>query len=596
MPEKLLAQLVPSLARCRYESAPDDELVNRYAHEQDEGAFAELVRRHGSMVLATCRRVLRNAADADDVFQATFLVLARKAGSIRPASSVGAWLHGVAYRTAREALRRDARRRAKESRVPPRDETPEPAPTDLRPVLDAELARLPGKFAQVLILCDMEGRTRPEVAALLRVPEGTIASRLSRAREALAARLTRRGFALTASAVAALVNTEASAAPSPELLAGTVKSAVAFGTGRAAECASPGALALANAILSAGARLKFLAVGLVVAALALTGWAATAYTPPQQPPHPPEQARATPAPQPLPSAPAPGVPLRERIAGTWQVDAGVRDARPLTDWEKGGFRFEFDASGVLRVHRGTIRDQRVFTWAAEPNAFPPAIVLTPPDGNKANAIRVNFELRENALTLAWDEPPAERGRGDRGARGPAGKSTTCRVTLSKMAPAGAPGGLTLTPIPQNVVGSRLVGTWEADGELNKKLGLAGATAPDQPGKVTLTFTSDPAVVRDVPEGYRALLADKRVYLAGRMTVATGAGAPMVCRFLLLEHLGNATLVSFTPRNGDEWSCEETATVTLAPGADRTKDLLFLTSPEATTHAPAGGYRRVAEKK
>src|SRR5204863_2254188 len=124
---------------------PDDELVNRYTRGRDEEAFTELVRRHGPMVLSVCRRVVRNAADADDVFQATFMVLARRAGSIRPASAVGAWLHGVAFRTAREALRRAARRRAKESRVPPRDETPEPALADVRPVLDAELARLPKK-------------------------------------------------------------------------------------------------------------------------------------------------------------------------------------------------------------------------------------------------------------------------------------------------------------------------------------------------------------------------------------------------------------------------------------------------------------------
>src|SRR5262245_10972704 len=284
MPETSLARVVPTLARCLNESVPDDELVNRYTREQDEPAFTELVRRHGPMVLSVCRRVLRNSADADDVFQATFMVLARKADSIRPASSVGPWLHGVALRTAKEALRRAARRRAKESRVVPREVRPEAAPHDVRPILDAELARLPAQFAQVLILCDMEGRTRPEVAAHLRVPEGTVASRLSRAREMLATRLTRRGIALTVGAVASVVGADARAAMSPELLAGTAKAAYAFGAGKVAESTSPGALALANAVLSAaGMRFKFLVVGLVVTVAAVTGWAATTYTR-QQPP------------------------------------------------------------------------------------------------------------------------------------------------------------------------------------------------------------------------------------------------------------------------------------------------------------------------
>src|SRR5262245_14045540 len=187
MPENPLARLIPGLARCRYDDAPDGELVAAYADAHDEAAFAEMVRRHGAMVLAVCRRVVRNAADADDVFQATFLVLARKAGAIRPPGAVGPWLHGVAFRTAREAVRRAARRREKERRVPPREPIPEPPAADVRPILDAELARLPEKFAQVLVLCDMEGQSRGEVAALLRVPEGTVASRLARAREALAA-------------------------------------------------------------------------------------------------------------------------------------------------------------------------------------------------------------------------------------------------------------------------------------------------------------------------------------------------------------------------------------------------------------------------
>ena len=482
----------------------------------------------------------------------------------------------------------------------PREEIPEAAPPDVRPILDAELSRLPEQFAQVLILCGMEGRTRPEVAALLRVPEGTVASRLSRAREMLAARLTRRGIALSVGAVASLVAADARAAMPPELLAGTAKAAIAFGTGKFAESASPGALALANAVLiAAGMRFKFLVVGLVVTAAAVSGWAATTGTPPQQPPQLEQALANNPTPkQPPELAPAPQLAPRERLAGQWRVDEGVRNGQPLTDWDKTGFQFDFDASGVLKVLRGEVRGQRSFTWAVDANASPSAIMLTPTDGNKADAIRIGFEFRENVLTLSWDEQ--QTGRGDRGGdrglkRVPATGSTACRVTLSKVVSANAPPGLVVTSTPQNVVGSRLVGTWETDDELNKKLGLAPAV-PGQPGKVTVSFTSDPTIARDVPDAYRTLFADKRVYLTGRMTVAGNAGAPASYRCLLIEHLGNATLVYFVPHSGDEWSCEEVATVMLAPGADREKDLLFLTAYGGATHAPAGSYRRVTETK
>jgi RNA polymerase sigma factor (sigma-70 family) len=594
MPEKSLLLLVPNLTRCLCESVPDDELVSRYTHEQDQAAFTELVRRHGPMVLSVSRRVLRNSADADDVFQATFMVLARRASSIHPQGAVGRWLHGVALRTAKEALRRAARRRAKESRVVPREEIPESALSDVRPILDAELARLPKQFAQVLILCDMEGRTRPEVAALLHVPEGTVASRLSRAREMLAARLTRRGIALSVGAVVSLIASDAGAVTSPELLAGTAKVAFAFGTGKIADSVSPGALTLANAVLNAaGMQFRFLVVCLVVTVVAVTGWAATTDTPPHHPEH--AASGSAPAPnQPPAPAPDPVVALREKLTGVWQVNEGTRYDQTLTDWDKSGFQFDFNASGGLRVHRGQVRDQRVFTWALEPNTSPPTILLTPIDGSKAGAFRVRFEFRENVLTLSWDEP--QLGRGQRGPRGPLEPtSTTCQVSLSKVVSATSPSEVVVTSIPQHVVGSRLVGAWETDGEVNKKLGLVSATATDSPSKTTVTFTSDPAVAHDVPEGYRTLFADKRVYLAGRMTVAS-ADASASYRFFLSEHHGNATLVYFASRIGDEWSCEETMTVMLAPGAERGKDLLFLTAPEAKSHVLAGGFRRVAEKR
>ena len=564
MSDKLLSQFVPALARCRAEGAADDELVVRYAHGRDEAAFAELVRRHGGMVLAVCRRVVRNAADADDVFQATFLVLARKAGAIRPPGAVGAWLHGVAFRTAREAVRRAARRREKESRVPPREPTPEPAASDVRPILDAELARLPDKFAQVLVLCDMEGQSRGEVAALLHLPEGTVASRLARAREALAARLTRRGIGLTSAALVAVLAEDARAA-APSDLVGT---AVRAGGGGA----SPAAVSLANAVLST--RSKFLAAGVVAAGIAVAGWAAVT-----GPPRTPDQPKAATTPaalaQPIPD---PAAALRERVVGAWRVDDGVREGRPLTDWEKSGFQFHFGSAGALAVSRGSVRDQRAFTWAIDGKESPPVLVLTPP-GEPARPIRVAFESRERDLVLTWEEPAAGRGM-----RGPA-VPTTCRVTLSKVSKAQAAGGVAVGAGRRGVVGARLAGAWESDAELNARIGRGGAAG------TRIAFDSDPAVAAEVPETFRPLFEGKTVHDAGRLTVGAVA-----CRFLLVEHHGDARLVVFVPSKGDEWFCEESATVSLVPGAAGEKDLLFLTPAETAKIAPVGAFRRAPTGK
>ncbi|VTR94767.1 sigma-70 family rna polymerase sigma factor : RNA polymerase sigma factor, sigma-70 family OS=Singulisphaera acidiphila (strain ATCC BAA-1392 / DSM 18658 / VKM B-2454 / MOB10) GN=Sinac_6419 PE=4 SV=1: Sigma70_r2: Sigma70_r4_2 [Gemmata massiliana] len=594
MSEKSLVHLFPDLARYRYEGVPDDALVGRYVHERDEGAFTELVQRHGAMVLAVCRRVLRNSADADDVFQATFMVLARKADAIRPAGAVGPWLHGVAFRTAREALRRAARRRAKESRVVPREPIPEPVAPDVRHVLDAELDRLPKAFARVLVLCDMEGRTRRDVAALLDLPEGTVASRLARAREMLAARLTRRGVGLSVGALATVLSADPGAAVPPELLAGTVRSALTFGAGRTVEAVSPSVLELTNTVLRAhSTRLKFLIVGLVVAVAGVGGWAAMSETRPRQPD--PERTSSAISdvakqPQPVPVL-NPAAALRTQLAGVWKVDAGVRDGRPLTDWEKNGFRFDFNLSGALTIYRGLIQDQRAFTWTIEPNAAPPTIVLTPPNANAVGAVRVAFELREGSLTLSWDDPQTGRGN-PRAARG-----VSSRLTLSKVASASSSTELVVAPAAQNVVGTRLAGSWEADGALNGRLGLAAEPDPDEPpSKTTLTFTSDSTVARDVPAAYRELFAEKRVYLSGVMAVARGSRKPVSYRFLLIEHAGNALLVYFVPHLRDEWNCEEAATVMLVPGTEREKDLLFLSAFENAPHAPVGGFRRVEVKK
>src|SRR5262249_6980489 len=151
-----------------------------FIERHDEAALAALVKRHGPMVWGVCRRLL-NHHDAEDAFQATFLVLVRKAASVVPRGMVGNWLYGVAHQTALQARRTAARRKAKEVQVTEMPDTQAAPPDqwlDVQPLLDQELSRLPNYYRAVIVLCDLEGRTRREVARQLGVPEGTVAGRL----------------------------------------------------------------------------------------------------------------------------------------------------------------------------------------------------------------------------------------------------------------------------------------------------------------------------------------------------------------------------------------------------------------------------------
>jgi RNA polymerase sigma factor (sigma-70 family) len=163
----------------------DEQLLDRFVAQREEAIFEEIIQRHGTMVWGVCRRVLRDHHDAEDAFQATFLVLARKAASVRPREKLGNWLYGVAYQTAMKARATTSRRRAREKQVP---DMPEPmvVPHDLQDALaeslDRELSRLPEKYRIPIVLCELEGMTHKEAADQLGWPTGTVSGRLSRAR------------------------------------------------------------------------------------------------------------------------------------------------------------------------------------------------------------------------------------------------------------------------------------------------------------------------------------------------------------------------------------------------------------------------------
>jgi RNA polymerase sigma factor (sigma-70 family) len=178
-------------------SPSDADLLRRFAAGQCEEAFTTLVRRHGPLVLWVCRRVLGGLPDVEDAFQATFLVLARRAGSIADPDRLGNWLYGVALRIALKARALLRKRLAREKQVRRLDPFAAPAAVtddDLAAVLREELSRLPAKYRAAVGLCYLEGKSNTEAAGLLRWPTGTVKGRLARARELLRTRLARRGL------------------------------------------------------------------------------------------------------------------------------------------------------------------------------------------------------------------------------------------------------------------------------------------------------------------------------------------------------------------------------------------------------------------
>ncbi|MGF1582839.1 MAG: RNA polymerase sigma factor [Gemmataceae bacterium] len=254
----------------------DGQLLETYLAQQDEEAFAALVRRHGPMVLGVCRRILRHFHDAEDAFQATFLVLVRRADSIVPRENVGLWLYGVASRTALKAKTKRQHRLVKEQEAQPATSETDRSTEhrEVQEVLAIELAHLPEKYRSALLLCDMQGKTQVQAAKELGIPEGTIATRLFRGRKLLADRLTRHGVALSIVGYATLWAQQATTAAVPELLETTTQNAFHFAAGRLDQVPSQ-VTDLTKTILQAatGKKLQLLAVvGLVLLCLCLGWW------------------------------------------------------------------------------------------------------------------------------------------------------------------------------------------------------------------------------------------------------------------------------------------------------------------------------------
>jgi RNA polymerase sigma factor (sigma-70 family) len=243
-PSNVVARIRALVMATQVRDLPDQDLLDRFVRDQDEAAFAALVDRHAAMVLGVCRRVLKHAHDAEDAFQATFLVLARQAGSIRNPESLGGWLQRVAHHVALKARTGLARRSAREvasveAAEVERPATPEPTWREALLALDEEMSRLPASYRAALVLCYLEGRTQDEAAGQLGWSLGTLRGRLERARQQLRQRLSRRGVVLSA----ALLGAGLASSPTSAGLALAVTKAT-----QATTCVTPRVTALAEGV------------------------------------------------------------------------------------------------------------------------------------------------------------------------------------------------------------------------------------------------------------------------------------------------------------------------------------------------------------
>jgi RNA polymerase sigma factor (sigma-70 family) len=366
----------------------DGELLGRFVERRDEAALAALVNRHGPMVWGVCRRLLGHH-DAEDAFQATFIVLVKKASSIGHRELVGNWLYGVAHQIALQARRAASRRKEVQVTEMPDAEAPQDRWHDLQPLLDEELSRLPDHYRAVIVLCDLEGKTRKEVAAQLGCPEGTVASRLVRARSMLARRLTQRGVALSGGVLAAALSRNVASAGVPaSVVSSTIKAANLCAAGQAA--APVKVAALAEGVMKAMLMSKLkaaIAVALVLGLMAIGATVLTSRTASAQGDNPPR--------------------AEEQVKAQLKVEEKA-DAAVVWGKEAGGLQAGIVGPGVVRIGekaRFIVKLRNVSKETIKVSAWPlwtcyPGVVdATGKRVPTTTAPAVDFEILPKALTL-----------------------------------------------------------------------------------------------------------------------------------------------------------------------------------------------------
>ena len=404
-----------TIARIRRLSAdalpPGDGMLLDAFLAGDQVAFAALVRRHAGLVFATCRRVLRHQQDAEDAFQATFLVLARRAADVWPRETVGAWLFGVAHRVAMKARAVRCRRTSREQLLEEVVSDERPAPDfDLAEAVHRAVLKLPEVYRAAVVACDLQGLNRKDAAAHLGWTEGTLSGRLARARQLLAARLRRVGLALPAGGIATLSMIES-------LSAATVQTTIDLATGAAATASAPVA-ALTEGVVRSMALLKLKAMAAAVFTACAIGFGAIAATGAgagdgaggqqvQVQGNPPKPVAVKPVEQPKPVVRPPAKPVtdRDRLQGSWRVVA-------LTEGEKTTPTDPKDP-WVIEVTGYTLRmpfreieggwKQREYTFVVDDAQMPRTVDLHPEKGPLGRGL-YEFTLPSATCTSCHEAP------------------------------------------------------------------------------------------------------------------------------------------------------------------------------------------------
>jgi RNA polymerase sigma factor (sigma-70 family) len=383
-------------------AATDGQLLTAFIDHTNEMAFAALVNRHGPMVWGVCRRVL-NHHDAEDAFQAAFLILARKARSVKPREMVGSWLHGVAYRTALQARAGTLKQHQREKQVPTMPE-PEAAAqencSDLYALLDQELTGLPETYRHAIILCDLAEKSIKEAARQLGWPQGTLASRLFRGRKLLAKRLANRGVVFSAGLLAADSANAVSAGVPTSLMSSTVKAAEMIAAG---QVASAGVISVKVAALMEGV-LKNMLVSKLKASIAIVlalGFMATGAT---------VLSCLTAAAQSEKSRAGSGITFitgaqtnqepktdKELLEGVWRVVSLTVDGKELTKEEMEGAAVKIVFAGDTAAVYNASGVKTKGTYSLDSAKKPKSMDLIPPEGK---TVRMIYKLEGDTLTIA----------------------------------------------------------------------------------------------------------------------------------------------------------------------------------------------------
>jgi RNA polymerase sigma factor (sigma-70 family) len=409
-------------ARHACDEQGDAEFLARFVRQGDEAAFEALVHRHGPMVWGVCRRLLTRTEDAEDAFQAAFVVLLRRAGSIRDGSLLGNWLYCVAYRVAVRARVREARRSAREKQgtlTEPAATSTETA-TDWQQLLHAEVFRLPEKYRRPIVMCYLNGQTNEEAAAALGWPMGTVKSRLRRARELLRVRLGRCGVCLAGAALTgALRAAHLDAAVPRPLMESTLAGAT---TGMTAGI-SPHAVTLSRGVMRSMFWNRCAIFGMALAALALL--AAGTMQLPNYGPSAMARDRAAGCPAPVAQTPPPRAQPAPNAADQGNKNAGGNEAMKiqgfwkLESWELDGQRkpaeaikgmtLEINAKGEWHLSFGSGKATNHALVFIDPAKKPAVMEVRGPQGKVRWSVL--YKVEGDTLTIchpAWPGPPAPK--------------------------------------------------------------------------------------------------------------------------------------------------------------------------------------------